>query len=168
MKEQKDFMPEPAAAPEPRLKLVSIYVSDDHPLLQLKRALDWEAIRAVMVKHWRQAGKNVDGGPGLPWPVDLYVPLLVLLLVKVHHSRQMEKDLEENAVSRLFLGIEGQLSPHVKDHSNIARAQDALGVEGWQEINELIVGQATQLGFGQLEVLSSDTTVQEPAIGYPH
>jgi hypothetical protein len=168
MKKQKDSMPESAAAPEPCLKLVSIYVSDDHPLLRLKRTLDWEAIRAVMVKHWRKAGKNVDGGPGLPWPVDLYAPLLVLMSVKTLNSRQIEKDLEENAVSRLFLGIEDQLSPHVRDHSNIARAQDGLAVEGWQEVNELIVGQATRLGFGQGEILSSDTTVQEPAIGYPH
>lgn len=168
MKKQKDFMPEPTAAPEPCLKLVSIYVSDDHPLLQLKRRLDWEAIRAVMVKHWRKAGKNVDGRPGLPWPVDLYVPLLVLMSVLVKDSRQMERHLEENAVARLFLGIEDQLSPHVRDHSNIARAQEALGVEGWQEINELIVSQAKRQGFGQVQVLSSDTTVQEPAIGYPN
>jgi hypothetical protein len=71
MKEHPDSMPEFAAAPEPRLKLVSIYVSDDHPLLKLKRALDWGAIREVMIKHWRKAGKNVDGRPGLPWPTDL-------------------------------------------------------------------------------------------------
>jgi len=42
--------------------------------LKLKRALDWEAIRKVMIKHWRKGGKNVDGGPGLRWPVDFYVP----------------------------------------------------------------------------------------------
>ena len=159
-----------AAGATPRVcgKPVTIFVPDDHPLLQLKRALKWEAITTVMVKHWRQAGKNVDGGPGKPWPTELYTPLLVLMSVKTLDSRQMEKDLEENVVSRLFVGLEDQLSPHVRDHSNIARAQDALGVEGWQEANELIVGRATQLGFGQPEILSSDTTVQEPAMGYPH
>src|SRR5262249_6733132 len=67
----------------------------------LKRVLDWEAIREVMIKHWRRAGKNVDGGPGLPWPVDLYVPLVVLLLVKGYHSRQMGEYLRENVVARL-------------------------------------------------------------------
>src|SRR5262245_21397455 len=82
MKEQKDSMPETAAAPEPCFKLVSISVSDDHPFLQLKRELDWEAIRVLMGKHWRKAGKNVDGGPGRPWPVELYVPLVVLLLAR--------------------------------------------------------------------------------------
>src|SRR5262249_59440252 len=149
-------------------RMVSIFVPADHPVMRLKRALDWEAIKAVMIKHWREAGKTVDGGAGLPWPTDLYAPLLVLMSVKTLDSPQMEKDLEENAVSRLFVGIEDQLWPHVRDHSNIARAQDALGVEGWQEVNELIVGRATRLGFGQPQILSSDTTVQEPAIGYPH
>jgi hypothetical protein len=33
--------------------------------------LDWAEITEVMVTHWRAAGKNVDGGPGLPWPVQL-------------------------------------------------------------------------------------------------
>lgn len=121
-----------------------------------------------MVKHWRKAGRNVDGGPGLPWPVDLYVPLLVLMSVKTLDSRQMEHHVEENVVARLFLGIEGQLWPRVRDHSNIARAQATLGMAGWQEVNELIVGEARRLGFGQMEMLSSDTTMQEPAIGYPN
>lgn len=168
MKEQKDSMPETAAAPEPCLKLVSIYVSDDHPLLQLKRALDWEAIREVMIKHWRKAGKNVDGGPGLPWPVDLYVPLVVLLLVKVYHSRQMEEYLRENIVARLFMGLEDQLEGHVRDHANIARAVEALCADGIAEVNQLIVKQAQAVSLSSIEVLSSDTTVQEPLIGYPN
>jgi hypothetical protein len=72
------------------------------------------------------------------------------------------------ALSPLPDGHKGQLSPRVRDHSNIARAQASLGVAGGQEVNELIVGEATRLGFGQVEMVSSDTTVQEPAIGYPN
>ena len=47
--------------------LVQIEVSPTHPLLLLKRALPWAAITDVMTRQWRQNGKNVDGGPGLPW-----------------------------------------------------------------------------------------------------
>jgi hypothetical protein len=61
---------------------VSIFVGDEHPVLRLKQALDWAALTAVMVSHWRAAGKNVDGGPGLRWPVALYVPLLGLMWLK--------------------------------------------------------------------------------------
>ncbi len=46
-------------------EIISIYVDYNHPLLQLKRALPWEAIREVMIRRWRAVGKNVDGKPGL-------------------------------------------------------------------------------------------------------
>jgi hypothetical protein len=69
---------------------VSIYVDDDHPLLKLKRALPWEALFEVMTRRWAAAGKNVDSGPGRPWEVSLYGPLVVLMLVKNFNSRHME------------------------------------------------------------------------------
>ena len=69
MREQNDFTTAASAAPEAAGILVSIFVPDDHPLLQLKRTLNWAAITAVMVRRWREAGKNVYGGPGRPWPV---------------------------------------------------------------------------------------------------
>jgi hypothetical protein len=137
-------------------------------LLQLKRALDWERMGEVMVRRWRAGGKNVDGGPGRPWPVAVYVPLLVLMAVKALNSRQMEEYSTENGVARIFLDLPEQGGTAVRDHSNIARAQTALGAVGWQEVNQLIVAEAGRWGFGRPEVVSADTTVQEPQIGYPH
>jgi hypothetical protein len=160
--------PEPRAVPELPSHLVSLFVADTHPLLQLKRALDWPALQAVMVRHWRAAGKNVDGRPGLPWPVALYVPVLVLMAVKALSARQMEEYSAENVVARVFLDLVENPLPHLRDHSNIARAQAALGTAGWQQINHLVVTEAVRLGFGKPQLLSSDTTVQEPQIGYPH
>jgi transposase, IS5 family len=154
--------------PSPSGQWVAIFVPEDHRLLELKRALDWEALTAVMVKHWRAAGKNVDGGRGVGWPVSLYVPLLVLMAVKALNSRQMEEYLAENGVARVFMELQAQERAAVRDHSNIARAQAALGSAGWEAVNHLIVGEAVRLGFGRPEVLSADTTVQEPQIGYPH
>jgi hypothetical protein len=160
--------PDPRAVPECPAYRVSIVVRHNHPLLQLKRALDWQAIQAVMVRHWRAAGKNVDGRPGLPWPVSLYVPLLVLMAVKALSARQMEEYSAENVVARVFLDLEEALLPHLRDHASIARAQAALGAAGWQEVNQLVVTEAVRLGFGKPQLLSSDTTVQEPQLGYPH
>jgi hypothetical protein len=71
MRERSESTLEGAGAPAGQGEWVSIFVPDDQPLLRLKRALNWEVITAVMVTHWRAAGKNVDGGPGLPWPVAL-------------------------------------------------------------------------------------------------
>jgi hypothetical protein len=90
------------------------------------------------------------------------------MAVKALNSRQMEEYCAENVVARVFLGLTEQGEPAVRDHSNIARAQAALGAQGWQEVNQLFVAEAVRLGLGRLEVVSADTTVQEPQIGYPH
>ena len=147
---------------------VSIYVDHSHPLLQLKRALPWAALFEVMGRHWRRAGKNTEGRPGLPWDMALYVPLVVLMLVKQINSRAMEAYLAENVVARVFIGRQDDPGPQIRDHANIARAYAALGKEGVDEINALILHVATTFGFADPSRLSSDTTAQELPIGYPN
>ncbi len=147
---------------------VSLYVDYNHPLLQLKRALPWEALFEVMTRHWRRAGKNTDGRPGLAWDVTLYVPLVVLMLVKNLNARDMESYLAENVVARVFMGRQDALRPQIRDHANIARAYAALGKEGVDEINALMLHVAKDLGFADVSILSADTTAQELPIGYPN
>ncbi len=147
---------------------VSIYVPHNHPLLQLKRALPWEALFEVMTRHWRQAGKNTDGRPGLAWDVALYVPLVVLMLVKNLNARDMESYLAENVVARVFIGRQDAPRPQIRDHSNVARAYTALGKDGVEEINALILRVAQAFGFADARILSADTTAQELPIGYPN
>jgi len=121
-----------------------------------------------MTRHWRQAGKNTDGRPGLPWDVSLYVPLVVLMLVKHLDSRQMEAYLAENVVARVFIGRQCVPEPQIRDHSNIARAYAALGKTGIDEVNVLILHVARDFGFADPASLSSDTTAQELPIGHPN
>jgi hypothetical protein len=147
---------------------VSLYVPYHHPLLQLKRALPWDALSEVMARHWRQAGKNTDGRPGLPWDVMLYVPLMVLMLVKHLNAREMEAYVAENVVARVFIGRQDTPSPQIRDHSNIARAYTALGQDGVEEVNALLLRVAHDRGFADASLLSSDTTAQELPIGYPN
>jgi hypothetical protein len=147
---------------------VHVYVAHNHPLLQLKRALPWEALCEVMTRHWRRAGKNTDGHPGLPWDVALYVPLIVLMLVKHLNSREMEAYVAENVVARVFIGRQDDPHPQIRDHANIARAYAALGQEGVEEVNARILHVAKDLGFADIRILSSDTTAQELPIGYPN
>jgi hypothetical protein len=147
---------------------VSIYVAYNHPLLQLKRALPWAALVEVMSRRWATAGKNTDGRPGLPWDVALYVPLVVLTLVKHLNSRDMEAYLAENVVARVFIGRQADPHPQIRDHSNIARAYTALGKDGIEEVNALLLHVATDCGFADAGLLSADTTAQELPIGYPN
>lgn len=168
MKVHRACMPEACPEVSPRVQLVQIEVSPAHPLLVLKRALPWEAITAAMTRHWREHGKNVDGGPGLPWDVSLYVPLVVLMLIKHFDSRQMEAYLAENVVARVFIGRQREVQVQIRDHSNIARAYGGLGQAGIDEVTHLVIHEAHRFGFVDAGVVSSDTTAQELPIGYPN
>jgi hypothetical protein len=161
-------MPETCPETSQSVQLVQIEVLPTHPLLVLKQALPWEAITEVMTRHWREHGKNVDGGPGLLWDTSLYVPLVVLMLIKAFDSRQMEAYLAENVVARLFIGWHTTVQAQIRDHSNIARAYAALGKAGIEEVNQLIIKEAHGLGFVDAGSLSADTTAQELPIGYPN
>jgi hypothetical protein len=73
MKAGSHCMPEVYPEASSTAQRVQIEVSPTHPLLVLHWALSWEAITEAMTRHWREHGKNVDGGPGLPWDVSCYV-----------------------------------------------------------------------------------------------
>ncbi|HZC01542.1 MAG TPA: hypothetical protein VE844_09320 [Gammaproteobacteria bacterium] len=168
MKAGSHSMPAVHCEASATLHLVQIEVSPAHPLLGLKRALPWEVITDVMTRQWRQNGKNVDGGRGLPWDVSLYVPLVVLMLIKGFDSRQMEAYVAENVVARVFIGRQREVKAQIRDHSNIARAYAALGKAGIDEVNRLVVQEAHRFGFVDEGSLSADTTAQELPIGYPN
>jgi hypothetical protein len=125
MREQSDCTSASGGAPAVVGAWVSIFVGDDPPGLRLKQARDWPALTAEMVRHWRAAGKNVAGGPGLPWPVALDVPVLVLMWLKGDHARQMEEYLSESVVARRFLELPGKSVHHIRDHASLARAEAA-------------------------------------------
>ena len=74
MKAGSHGMPESGAETSPRVQTVQVEVSLPPPLLVLKQALPWEAIPAVLTRHWGQNGKNGAGGRGWPWDVSWYVP----------------------------------------------------------------------------------------------
>lgn len=168
MKAGSHSMPEVCCEARATIHLVQIEVSPTHPLLVLKRALPWAAITDVMTRQWRQNGKNVDGGRGLPWDVSLYVPLVVLMLIKGFDSRQMEAYLAENVVARVFMGRPHEVKAQIRDHSNIARAYTALGKEGIDAVNRLVLKEAHRFGFVDEGSLSADTTAQELPMGYPN
>jgi hypothetical protein len=168
MKERDHCTPGVCPGAIPTGEIVSIYVDHHHPLLQLKHALPWAALCEVMTRRWAAAGKNPDGRPGLPWDVALYVPLVVLMCVKNLHAREMEAYMAENVVARVFIGCQDAPQAQIRDHSNIARAYTALGQDGIEEVNTLILHVAKNLGFADISTLSSDTTAQELPIGYPN
>jgi len=158
MQAQRHSMPVASSVATEKGDTVSMDVDHNHPLLQRKRALPWEALCEVMTRPWRRAGKNTAGRPGWAWDVTLSVPLVVLMLVKHRKARDMEASLAENVVARVFMGRQDDIPPQMRDPSNSARASTALGREGVEEVNALMRHMAKDLGFADVGILSSDTT----------
>jgi hypothetical protein len=141
----------------------------NHPLLVLKSRLPWEELEVCLAEHWQKAGKNVTGGRGRPFDLSFYTRALVLMLVrKLGNVRELERELKENAVARLFVEVERPTESWVRDHSNLDRTWRALGAEGASALAEAVVKLAVELGFAYPAEVSGDTTCQEVAIGYPN
>ena len=119
-----------------------------------------------MEHHWRQAGKNIDRRPGLPWDVALYVPLVVLMLVSTSTHARWKRMCRRMSWPGYLLAAR-TTPPQLRDHSNIAPAYAALG-KMVEEINAVILHVAQDCGFADTRILSSDTTAQELPIGYPN
>jgi hypothetical protein len=94
--------------------------------------------------------------------------LVVLMLVQHLKARDREAYLAENVVARVFIGRQDDINPQIRDHSNIARAYTALGREGVEEVNALMLHVAKDLGFADIGILSSAPTAQELPLGYPN
>ena len=168
MKASSHSMPEACPETSPSVQLVQVEVSLTHPLLLLKQALPWEAITEVMTRHWRQHGKNVDGGPGLPWDVSLYVPLVVLMLIKTFDSRQMEAYVAENVVARVFIGRHARC-PGADSRSFQHRSGLCGSGQGGDRRGQPLGDQGSaSLWLCRRGGLSADTTAQELPIGYPN
>ena len=75
------------------------------------------------------------------------MPLVVLRLVQPLNSRAMEASLAEHVVARVCMGRQDAPWPQMRDHANMARAYAALGKEGVDEIQALILPVATDWGF---------------------
>jgi hypothetical protein len=93
---------------------------------------------------------------------------VVLLVVKHLNAREMEASLAEHVVARVCLGRQDAPTPQMRDHSNIARASTALGQDGVDEVNAVILHVAKAAGLADVRLLSSETTVQEWPMGYPN
>ena len=73
--------------------------------------------------------------------------MVVTVPRRVRAVNEREAYVSENVVARIFIGRQDDPRPQIRDHSNIARASAALGKDGVDEINALILYVAKALGF---------------------
>ena len=105
---------------------VALFISEDHSLLQLANALDWERLYAVV---------EPDLKTGVQWPLGrklklrIHLPLFLLQSLKRFSDRQMEEELRYNAAYQVFCGVSVVEDWHCPDHTSIEKFRNRLQPE---------------------------------------
>ena len=90
------------------------------------------------------------------------------MVVKNLNAREMEAYVSENVVARVFIGRQDTSKAQIRDHSNIARAYAALGQDGVEEVNALILHIAQDYGLCRYQYPLVRYNSAGVPIGYPN
>ncbi len=145
-------------------QMVTVPVDLEHPLLKLKAALPWQKLHDIAVSAWRKAGKNVDGGRGRSWDSWLCLRIVILTIVMGLQCRQMEQQLAENAVMRVFVECQDHQWPQVRDHSTIARIVESLDQEVYEMINDCVL----HAGIPQARAIVKNKAGKQTEFGFKY
>ena len=143
---------------------VELFISQDHSLIQLANALDWERLYAVA---------EPDLKTGIQWPLGrklklrIHLPLFLLQSLKQFTDRQMEEELRYNAAYQVFCGVGVVEDWHCPDHTSIERFRNRMQPETQRALVNAVLQEAKAHGFADPSRMDVDSTVQEANISYP-
>lgn len=147
--------------------IVSISVSNTHPLLRLGRALDWKALSEVVA--WDLKNTTAKGFWWLGRNLFVRIHLAAYLLQVLYNlsDRQIEYGIKDNAAFQLFCGmgiVDGWRAP---DHTKIEEFRSRLSPETQRTLANALAKLAVFQGLADPSETDFDSTVQEANIAYP-
>lgn len=142
---------------------ITILLCPDHPMVRLKKALDWQVLLEIIERHRKKKLKNAAGRK----PASRVT--LGAVIVRILESCTLRKAsdlLRHYGPARYLCGLE--YSPWTPNFRTLSDFEVLLGADGLQEINNYVIAVARSLGFADITGLCSDTTAQEAAMPYPN
>lgn len=145
-----------------KVPTIGVYVPKESKYRILSECLPWVTLAEVANRH---RSKHVDIHRGAPLNLRLHLGAYIVQTMDGLTDRKTEETVRYHAGVRLLCGVEGTVE--TIDHTNIETFRNAVGTEGAEELNKIIVQHAVKEGFTGSNLCSSDTTVQEAPICYP-
>lgn len=105
-------------------------VPEDHPLLQMKRAADWDALEAELAPYYAWG----EGRPS--WPPALLVRMLIVQHYADLSDREVHEQVGYNLLYRAFVGL--GLEDPVPDDTTLVRFRQRVGEEGVRKVLETL------------------------------
>lgn len=114
-------------------------VPEEHRLLQMRRAVDWQAIEKSLARYY-------DAWTGRPsFPPALLVRMLVLEYYADLSDREVEEQAGYNLLYRAFLGL--SMDDRVPDSTTLVRFRERVGEEGIRKVFAEVNGQLEAAGL---------------------
>jgi len=159
----------------PKEKLISTFFSnsvvrnllpDDHPLVQLKKQINWNAIR-------NQLMTDTDGNPieyspvGRPaWDPLIIFKMLILQIWDPASDHKVEQRANTDLAYRYFLDLPFPMQ--VPDETTLSRYRSKWGEEKVRELNIIIIKQIQDKGLANIKSgVVGDTTHQHAPVQKP-
>jgi molybdopterin converting factor small subunit len=147
----------------PRSKSPKIPISDNHPLIQLTDALDWDQMQDLAQQMRLSKLKNAAGKPP---HLRATLGAMAFMAVRPLTYRDAEDQIQYYAPARYLCGLtETEWTP---DFTTIQDFSQLMGEEGVRLINQYVVKLAVQMKLADPRILVGDTTAQEAAIPHPN
>jgi len=148
-----------------KVGVISISVSEDHPLVLLSGSLDWVSMSKLVEADIVKTSRFWMKGRA----IQIRTHLGVYLLQKLYDytDRKTEYQVKDNAAAQVFCGalvVEGWNAP---DHTRIENFRNRLSPETQRRLANSLSILAVKQGFADPSAVDFDSTVQEANIAYP-
>ena len=146
---------------------VSIYVTNNHPLLKLANMIPWLVFMEMILKDLKNTTAKSCWWMGRKLKVRVHLAVFILQKLYNLTDRKAEYGLRDNAAYQLFCGVNIVEEWRVPDHTKIEEFRNRLSPETQRSIANEIAKVAVTLGFADPAQTDFDSTVQEANISYP-
>jgi IS5 family transposase len=108
----------------------ALSVPDDHPLLQMKRAVDWDGVESELAEYYASG----EGRPS--WPPAVLVRMLIVEQYADLSDRDVHEQVGYNLLYRAFVGL--GMEDRVPDDTTLVRFRQRVGEAGLRKVFETL------------------------------
>jgi hypothetical protein len=145
---------------------VLVNVAEQHPLMQLGRALPWRELSELILPDLKRTSAG-HWWVGRKLKVRIHLGVYCLQQIFNKTDRQIEYDVKDNAAYQIFCGYNAVKKWHAPDHTKIEKFRSRLSQETQKRLANKIAIHAVKLGFGDASEVDIDSTIQESNMAYP-
>jgi len=147
--------------------IVSISISEEHPLLKLANSIDWNEVYEAVLPDLQSSTEKSQWWLGRSLRLRIHLGAYFLQQLFDLTDRQTEYGIRDNAAYQLFCGKNVVKKWHCPDHTKIEEFRSRLSPETQCKLANIISVQAVKLGFADPKHIDIDSTIQEANMSYP-